>query len=165
MPRLDIQLSPQNEIHSSVVLSLPDQSVDEVLPRDFKDAVLELSRDPGVKEAIGRSREFQLHDSALYFSNAIERIFNTDYVPNNQDILRSHAKTVGISEAAFEVGNLKYKLLDVGQQWVGHKKWIHCFESVKALIFSVNLNDYDQMLYKDGSVVGFISFLLCTSRL
>jgi len=152
MPHLDIQLSPQNDARRSIILSLPGQLEGEILPRDVGDAVRGLWRDPGVKEAVSRSREFQLNDSAVYYFNSIERMAATNYMPTDQDILRSRVKTTGITETTFKVGDLTYKLFDVGGQRSERKKWIHCFENVTALVFLVSLSEYDQMLYEDESV-------------
>jgi hypothetical protein len=74
-------------------------------------------------------------------------------MPTDQDILRSRVTTTGITETTFKVGELTYKLFDVGGQRSERKKWIHCFENVTALVFLVNLSEYDQMLYEDESVV------------
>lgn len=74
------------------------------------------------------------------------------YLPNDQDILRSRVKTTGITETMFRVGELTYRLFDVGGQRSERKKWIHCFENVTALVFLVALSEYDQMLYEDESV-------------
>jgi guanine nucleotide-binding protein G(i) subunit alpha len=74
------------------------------------------------------------------------------YLPNDQDILRSRVKTTGITETMFRVGDLTYRLFDVGGQRSERKKWIHCFENVTALVFLVALSEYDQMLYEDESV-------------
>ena len=74
-------------------------------------------------------------------------------MPTDQDILRSRVKTTGITETTFKVGELTYKLFDVGGQRSERKKWIHCFENVTALVFLVSLSEYDQMLYEDESVV------------
>jgi guanine nucleotide-binding protein G(i) subunit alpha len=76
-----------------------------------------------------------------------------NYLPSDQDILRSRVKTTGITETTFEVGELTYRLFDVGGQRSERKKWIHCFENVTALVFLVSLSEYDQMLYEDESVV------------
>jgi hypothetical protein len=43
-----------------------------------------------------------------YFEN-LGRIGTKSYVPNEQDILRSRAKTTGIIETEFEVQDLKFK--------------------------------------------------------
>ena len=76
-----------------------------------------------------------------------------NYLPTDQDILRSRVKTTGITETMFRVGELTYRLFDVGGQRSERKKWIHCFENVTALVFLVSLSEYDQMLYEDESVV------------
>lgn len=152
MPQLDISLSPQNDARRAVILALPMQIEADVLPRDVTDAVRGLWRDSGVKEAVRRSREFQLNDSAVYYFNSMERMSSPGYLPTDQDILRSRVKTTGITETTFKVGELTYKLFDVGGQRSERKKWIHCFENVTALVFLVSLSEYDQMLYEDESV-------------
>lgn len=153
MPLLDISLSPQNDARRAIIMALPPQIEADVLPRDVADAVRALWRDPGVKEAVRRSREFQLNDSAVYYFNAMDRMAGPSYLPTDQDILRSRVKTTGITETTFKVGELTYKLFDVGGQRSERKKWIHCFENVTALVFLVSLSEYDQMLYEDESVV------------
>ncbi|THH23211.1 hypothetical protein EUX98_g7972 [Antrodiella citrinella] len=152
MPHLDIQLAPQNDARRSVVLSLPLQLETDVLASDIADAVRGLWKDPAVREAVSRSREFQLNDSAIYYFNAIDRMSQPNFMPTDQDILRSRVKTTGITETTFKVGELTYKLFDVGGQRSERKKWIHCFENVTALVFLVSLSEYDQMLYEDESV-------------
>lgn len=162
MPQLDISLSPQNDARRAVILALPGQIEGDVLPRDVADAIRGLWRDSGVKEAVRRSREFQLNDSAVYYFNAIDRMCGPGYLPTDQDILRSRVKTTGITETTFKVGELTYKLFDVGGQRSERKKWIHCFENVTALVFLVSLSEYDQMLYEDESVVS-LKLLICVS--
>jgi len=152
MPQLDLQLTPQNDARRNIILSLPGQIETNSLPRDVADAIRGLWRDPGVKEAVRRSREFQLNDSAVYYFNQIDRMAEPSYLPTDQDILRSRVKTTGITETMFRVGELTYRLFDVGGQRSERKKWIHCFENVTALVFLVSLSEYDQMLYEDESV-------------
>lgn len=152
MPQLDLALAPQNDARRATILSLPAQIEADILPRDVGDAVRSLWRDPAVQEAVRRSREFQLNDSAVYYFNAIDRMSSPSYLPTDQDILRSRVKTTGITETTFKVGELTYKLFDVGGQRSERKKWIHCFENVTALVFLVSLSEYDQMLYEDESV-------------
>lgn len=64
MPVLDISLAPQNDARRAVVMSLPGQIEADTLPRDVTDAVRGLWFDEGIREAVRRSREFQLNDSA-----------------------------------------------------------------------------------------------------
>ncbi|CAE6426762.1 unnamed protein product [Rhizoctonia solani] len=152
MPALDLQLHPQNDPRRGIVMALPGQMETDSLPPDVSDALVSLWQDPGVREAVRRSREFQLNDSATYYFNSLERMSSTTYLPTDQDILRSRVKTTGITETTFRVGELTYKLFDVGGQRSERKKWIHCFENVTALVFLVSLSEYDQMLYEDESV-------------
>jgi len=152
IPQLGIGLDPQNDGRRSTILSLPPTFETDYLPRDVVDAVRGLWRDHGIQEAVARSREFQLNDSAVYYFNSIDRMAAPDYLPTDQDILRSRVKTTGITETTFKVGELTYKLFDVGGQRSERKKWIHCFENVTALVFLVSLSEYDQMLYEDESV-------------
>jgi len=153
MPQLDLALAPQNDARRATILSMPAQIEADTMPRDVADAIRSLWRDPAVQEAVRRAREFQLNDSAVYYFNSIDRMSQSSYMPTDQDILRSRVKTTGITETTFQVGELTYKLFDVGGQRSERKKWIHCFENVTALVFLVSLSEYDQMLYEDESVV------------
>jgi guanine nucleotide-binding protein G(i) subunit alpha len=122
-------------------------------------ALSALWADQSVKETVRRSREYQLNDSAVYYFDSLNRMSTPDYLPTDQDILRSRVKTTGITETMFKVGDLTYKLFDVGGQRSERKKWIHCFENVTALVFLVSLSEYDQVLYEDSSVVSLYSVI------
>ncbi|KAJ4485193.1 guanine nucleotide binding protein alpha subunit [Lentinula aciculospora] len=152
MPSLDLSLDPANDARRATVLALPMQLEVDVMPRDVVDSIRGLWSDPALKQAVNRSREFQLNDSAVYYFNSIDRMSGPEFMPSDQDILRSRVKTTGITETTFQVGELTYKLFDVGGQRSERKKWIHCFENVTALVFLVSLSEYDQMLYEDESV-------------
>ncbi|KAJ4470241.1 guanine nucleotide binding protein alpha subunit [Lentinula aciculospora] len=151
---LNLSLDPSNDTRRATIISLPVQTEfqSDVLPEDVANSIRGLWNDPAVKEAVRRSREFQLNDSAVYYFDSIDRMSASGYVPNDQDILRSRVKTTGITETTFQVGELTYKLFDVGGQRSERKKWIHCFENVTALVFLVSLSEYDQMLYEDQNV-------------
>jgi hypothetical protein len=86
-----------------------------------------------------------------YFDN-IERIAQPDYMPNDQDVLRSRVKTTGITETTFIIGDLTYRMFDVGGQRSERKKWIHCFENVTTILFLVAISEYDQLLFEDETV-------------
>jgi guanine nucleotide-binding protein G(i) subunit alpha len=74
MPQLDISLSPQNDAHHAVILSPPPQIETDILPGDVSNAVRGLWRDPGICEAVSRSRKFQLNDSAIYYFSTVDRM-------------------------------------------------------------------------------------------
>ncbi|KAI5613868.1 guanine nucleotide-binding protein G(o) subunit alpha [Silurus asotus] len=112
-------------------------------------AMKRLWKDGGVQACFNRSREYQLNDSAQYYLDSLDRIGSPDYLPTEQDILRSRVKTTGIVETHFSFKNLNFRLFDVGGQRSERKKWIHCFEGVTAIIFCVAMSGYDQMLHED----------------
>jgi guanine nucleotide-binding protein subunit alpha len=86
-----------------------------------------------------------------YF-DAIDRIAQPDYLPTDQDVLRSRVKTTGITETTFIIGDLTYRMFDVGGQRSERKKWIHCFENVTTILFLVAISEYDQLLFEDETV-------------
>ena len=87
-----------------------------------------------------------------YYSN-IDRLFARDYLPSDQDVLRSRLRTTGITETLFELGQLNYHMFDVGGQRSERKKWVHCFEGVHCLMFVAALSGYDQCLVEDKTAV------------
>ncbi|KAI8801505.1 guanine nucleotide binding protein, alpha subunit [Cladochytrium replicatum] len=141
-----------NEKHKTVIIELPNQIEAEVLPADVAAAVKALWGDGGVQAAFARSREYQLNDSARYYFEAIDRIAAPNFTPTDQDVLRSRVKTTGITESSFHIGDLTYRMFDVGGQRSERKKWIHCFENVTAIVFLVAISEYDQVLVEDETV-------------
>lgn len=89
------------------------------------------------------------------FFEDLDRIFNKDFVPTDQDVLRARLRTTGITETVFDLGSLQYRMFDVGGQRSERKKWIHCFENVNALMFLVAISGYDQCLAEDKDGVSF----------
>jgi len=108
-----------------------------------------LWQDKGIKQAFERQSEFQLEDSAAYYLNNIDKIASPDYIPDEEDVLRSRVRTTGIIETDFVVEKTKFKMVDVGGQRSERKKWMHCFQDVTAVIFCVALSEYDLKLFED----------------
>jgi len=140
------------EKHRAAILELPNQIEAESFPPEVSVAVKCLWADTGVQACFLRSREYQLNDSAGYYFGEIERISAPDYLPTDQDVLRSRVKTTGITESNFHIGDLTYRMFDVGGQRSERKKWIHCFENVTAIVFLVAISEYDQVLVEDETV-------------
>lgn len=86
------------------------------------------------------------------YLNALDRLASPNYMPTEQDLLRTRVKTTGIVESHFSYKDLHFKMFDVGGQRTERKKWIHCFEGVTAIIFIVALSEYDLTLYEDHEV-------------
>ena len=108
-----------------------------------------LWNDPARKAVLRRSNEFRLLDSAQYFIDNVERNFAPNYIPNEQDILRSRCATLGIVETSFWLDNANFKFFDVGGQRGERKKWVHCFDEVTSIMYVASLSEFNQTLYED----------------
>ena len=89
------------------------------------------------------------HLTVHSFFQDIHRLFGEAYVPTDQDILRARLRTTGISETIFDLGQLTYKMFDVGGQRSERKKWIHVFDNVQVVLFLAAISGYDQVLVED----------------
>ncbi|RKF57257.1 Guanine nucleotide-binding protein alpha-1 subunit [Golovinomyces cichoracearum] len=153
MESLELPLNEKKaEYHAQTIFIQPAQIEGENLPPEVGNAIAALWKDPGVQSCFKRSREYQLNDSARYYFDNINRITQADYMPNDQDVLRSRVKTTGITETTFIIGDLTYRMFDVGGQRSERKKWIHCFENVTTILFLVAISEYDQLLFEDETV-------------
>lgn len=94
------------------------------------------------------------------FYDSLDRIFTPDWLPDNQDMLQARLRTTGITETLFELGQMNFRMMDVGGQRSERKKWIHCFEGVQCLLFMVALSGYDQCLVEDQNAVSATLVLL-----
>ncbi|CAC9893694.1 unnamed protein product [Aureobasidium pullulans] len=129
MESLELPLDDQRaEYHVQTIFMQPAQIEGDNLPPEVGNAI-----------------------SVLYF-DSIDRIAQPDYIPNDQDVLRSRVKTTGITETTFIIGDLTYRMFDVGGQRSERKKWIHCFENVTTILFLVAISEYDQLLFEDETV-------------
>jgi len=144
---LQIPLSEPNKGPAKKLLE--NESSYGSLPADLVRDVKALWADNAIRKAYERQAEFQLNDSAAFYLDAIDRIAAADYIPMEQDVLRSRAKTTGIIETEFIVERTKFRMVDVGGQRSERKKWMHCFQDVTAVIFCVALSEYDLKLYED----------------
>ncbi|KAL4870982.1 hypothetical protein BDV12DRAFT_41335 [Aspergillus spectabilis] len=128
----------------------PDVGIDDAFSdTKVRDAMNEMWIDSGVQKAVSKGHEFALHDNLNYFFNSLERIFAPGWLPDNQDMLQARLRTTGITETLFELGQMNFRMMDVGGQRSERKKWIHCFEGVQCLLFMVALSGYDQCLVED----------------
>eukprot|EP01128_Nolandella_sp_AFSM9_P002354 TRINITY_DN1271_c0_g1_i1.p1 TRINITY_DN1271_c0_g1~~TRINITY_DN1271_c0_g1_i1.p1 ORF type:complete len:356 (+),score=107.12 TRINITY_DN1271_c0_g1_i1:105-1172(+) len=121
-----------------------------ILSPEFGEYIRTLWKDPGIQRAYNKRNEFQLNDSTHYYMNALDRICEEGYEPNDQDVLRSRVQTTGIIETEFQVDGHEFILVDVGGQRSERKKWMHCFEDVTACLFVVGISEFDQVLYEDN---------------
>ena len=112
-----------------------------------------------------RHGNFSFPDNLDYFFNKAQVIFDENYYPDDEDLLRMRVRTTGIISHHYQVTDLNnnligsssstqytLELIDVGGQRSERKKWIKCFEGVRALIFVAALNHYASLLFESASV-------------
>ncbi|KAL4897213.1 guanine nucleotide binding protein, alpha subunit [Aspergillus ambiguus] len=147
---IEFQLEETKPLAEYVDNLEPDVGSDEAFS-DLKvrDAMRDMWADSGVQKAVARGHEFALHDNLHYFFNSLDRLFTPGWLPDNQDMLQARLRTTGITETLFELGQMNFRMMDVGGQRSERKKWIHCFEGVQCLLFMVALSGYDQCLVED----------------
>lgn len=86
-----------------------------------------------------------------YF-RSIERLGESSYVPTDQEILYAWVVTRGIAEHTFVASGQRVVVYDVGGIRSERNKWIDCFEDVGALLFTVDIACWDQLLFEDETV-------------
>lgn len=114
-----------------------------------KNALRALWEDTGVQSAVSKGHEFALNDNMQYYFDNLDRLFDPDWLPNDQDMLHARLRTTGITETFFDLKEMTFRMMDVGGQRSERKKWIHCFEGVHCLLFLAALSGYDQSLIED----------------
>ncbi|KAG0232902.1 hypothetical protein BGW42_007811 [Actinomortierella wolfii] len=139
----------ENEQYLSLFQETPRITGGAPFPPQYLPALRSLWRDQSVQQVFRLGHTYALADNVQYFYDALDRLFAPDYVPDNADILRCRVKSTGITETNFHIGNLTYRMFDVGGQRSERKKWMHCFEGVTAVLFIVAISGYDQCLVED----------------
>lgn len=159
-------VEPKNEESKAVLDELKgDEVIDEALANHIKS----LWTDKGIQATYEERCNFQLNPSSNYYFDKITEIGAPDYIPSEQDVLRSRVRTTGIVENPFTIDGNAFKMFDVGGQRNERKKWIHCFENVTAVLFVAAIAEYDQVLYEDETTNRMVEALslfdeICNSR-
>jgi guanine nucleotide-binding protein G(i) subunit alpha len=109
-------------------------------------------QDPMVAQAILRRNEYQLQDCWLPFANKLAQFpewAGPKWLPAVDDCVACRVRTTGIQEEEFKLDNVQFMVVDVGGQRAERRKWINCFDSVTAVIFTAAISEYDQVLFED----------------
>ena len=148
MDKLNITLhNPSSQAYASKIINFPTPL--EYIPSDVGKEMKLLWQDDGFQECLKHAVEYQLSDSAPYYFGRMDKILVPSYIPNQQDVLQSRVSTTGIVETTFKWSNFTCSLCDVGGQRSERRKWLHCFDDVKAVLFVAALSGYDMTLIED----------------
>ena len=171
MEDMQLEVSAENSEYIELIESASDLRDGEIFPRHFYEPLRGLWNDKGVQRAWDRGNEAALPEkytpfrfvppqllsgcvfSLSYFFSDLDRLFQPDYVPTEQDIVRCRARTIGITETVFQLRDHEMLMVDVGGQKSERRKWIHCFQDVTSILFLVSLSGYDQCLVEDKDAV------------
>ncbi len=137
---------------SEVAAKYEDLDSDATLTEEMSYEIEKIWKDAGVQECYSRRSEYWILDASNYYFANVIRLGEEDYVPTDEDMIMTRVRTTGIVVTEFEDLPQKYQLVDVGGQRSERRKWIHCFDDVKAIIFLEGLSSYHQVLFEDSSV-------------
>ena len=150
MDKLNITVcNPSNQVCASKIINCPTPG--QYIPAEIGEMMKLLWQDDGFQECLKHAVKYQLRDSAPYYFQRMDEILDPSYTPNEQDVLQLRVVTTGIVETTFKSGSITYVLCDVGGQRSERRKWLHCFDDVKAVLFVAALSGYDMTLTEDGT--------------
>jgi len=152
------ELSQEEQKTAAEVEGYNDQ---ERITPELGERIVALFNSKAVQHAYSRKNEFWLLDSFDYYLENLKRFCEPDFEPNEDDVVMARIRTTGIvvtnlkqklvRESKHEPEYLDFEVVDVGGQRNERKKWMHCFDDVRAVLFIVNLAGYDQVLFEDNS--------------
>lgn len=121
----------------------------QLLDQKTVDMIAALRQDAGFQEAVVRREEYWLLDAWEYYLDNMDRFVEPDFVPTEEDQIMTRIRTTGVICSELHDPPLRYTVVDVGGQRSERRKWIHCFDDVKAVLFLVGLSGYAQVLFED----------------
>ncbi|OUM60139.1 hypothetical protein PIROE2DRAFT_14169 [Piromyces sp. E2] len=157
---LKINYNDQNKQYITIILDKVDSTLSEykekkVVPDDLIEACKKLyNEENAIKECIKMGNQINLLDSAEYFMNKMDDLFNSSYVPTNDDILHQRAPTQQISETTIPIlgSTDKLSVFDFGGSRSQRLKWAAFFDNVDLMIYIFAISAYDQNLLEDPTV-------------
>jgi len=122
-------------------------------PPDVAEDIAYLWKLPIIQQVYEQRTKFWILENAKYYFDNIARFGKNDFVPTEDDCIMARVRTTGILTSDFEESGIHYQFVDVGGQRNERKKWIHCFDDVKALIFVCNCAGYNQRMFEDANKI------------
>jgi len=144
-------VSDENSASFAEILAQGDDDDTQLTP-ELAAKIATLWKDFSIVAMYEKRATFQIPDCAKHFLDKVDEMSNDDWIPEEDDVLRSRVRTTGIVKKDFVIEGNKFQMYDVGGQRNERKKWIHCFDNVTAVLFVVALSEYDQVLMEDEDV-------------
>jgi GTPase SAR1 family protein len=105
----------------------------------------------GFKEILNSSNSVFLSNkgSIEHFLERILEISSPDYLPSDEDLVKTRIRTTGLVTQEFDIENVKFILKDTGGQRSERKKWRNLFDATDVILYATAIGDYDQLCYED----------------
>jgi len=107
--------------------------------------VKHLWEDKAIQLAWDNCRNYQIQVSQFdYLMTNLDRISESNYVPNDEDIVRSRQRTTGAYTTRFQSNKYLWEIVDVGGQSPERTKWQSIVqEGFTTIIFFAALDEYN----------------------
>lgn len=137
---------------SMEIINKINQEKDNLTP-EIADCITKIWKDSDIQSLYKNGNIFSISENAPYFFNKVSQIAQSDYMPTDDDILKVHLRTSGISKFYFKVNNkIKVEMVDVGGEKCEREKFRREFKGVDILLFIVSLTSFDMFLFEDDSI-------------
>jgi GTPase SAR1 family protein len=151
----------KNEDDDKTVSALSRYTGPRISP-ELGAALKHLHSNEAFQTVYARRAEFWVLDAFSYYMHHIDRMLEPDFLPSEEDSLMARVRTTGLVVSHLESkvvkvnpddpAFIKFTIVDVGGQRNERKKWIHCFDDVKAVLFVASLAGYNQVMYEDNAM-------------
>jgi GTPase SAR1 family protein len=133
------------------------------LNQEMGNRIKALFESEAIRKTYARRNEFWLLDSFPYYIKNLDRFVDPEWAVSEEDAVMARIRTTGIVVTNLEQkletsdqkdgcpDSLTFQVVDVGGQRNERKKWIHCFDDVRCVLFIDNLAGYNQVLFEDSS--------------
>uniref|UniRef100_A0A6A7GB62 Guanine nucleotide-binding protein G(O) subunit alpha isoform X2 n=1 Tax=Hirondellea gigas TaxID=1518452 RepID=A0A6A7GB62_9CRUS len=111
--------------------------------------IARLWKDPGIQSRLTtHGSKLELLESTQHFSEKIDEILKSEYLPTDEDILLLRVRTIGINVIQILEQRTMIKIIDVGGQRSERRKWLSHFDDVAAVLFLVSLSGYARVVHE-----------------
>ncbi|CAB1100923.1 unnamed protein product [Ectocarpus sp. CCAP 1310/34] len=121
------------------------------MPSSLGYDILKLWQDRGVQETWARKDKFWILDSTPYYMREAVRLAQDSVDITEEDVVMTRVMTSGVGSIEILDPPIKFTIVDVGGQRNERKKWLHCFDDVKAVVFVLSLAGYNQVMFEDAT--------------
>eukprot|EP00752_Nemacystus_decipiens_P011454 g10171.t1 len=125
-----------------------DLGLGDVMPETGRD-VCKLWEDAGVQRVWANKDKYWILDSTPYYMREAVRLTQDNFEITDEDVVMTRVITSGVGTTVVVDPPVKYTVVDVGGQRNERKKWLHCFDDVKTIVFLISLAGYNQVLFED----------------